>query len=204
LAATIPRTLSRTLVCCLALAAGAGCGGDNDDAGAPQTRTERFEQTPLREPGGSGTLKQSVCERVRPREVARAVLRPGVRLEATPNDSLDLSVCLWRARGVRVQMIADSAPRAQLRYFNQLAEQQQFFNADPQRRPYQIKGVGDDAAYGGAGAWWTRTKSQLVAYSKNRILRIRVVGRGFGDADKRRAAARLGRLGFRRLTGSAS
>jgi hypothetical protein len=103
-----------------------------------------------------------------------------------------------------VQMIADSAPRAQLRYFNQLAEQLQFFNSDPRRRPYQIKGVGQDSAYGGAGAWWTRTKSQLVAYSKNRILRIRVVGRRFGDAAKRRAASRLGRLGFRRLSGSAS
>jgi hypothetical protein len=195
------RTLSRTLVCCLALLV--ACG-DDDDAASPQARTERFEQTPLREPGESGTLKQSVCERIGPRAVARAVRRPGTRLEATPNDSLDLSVCLWVAPGVRVQMIADSAPRAQLRYFNQLAEQQQFFNADPQRRPYQIRGVGDDSAYGGAGAWWTRTKSQLVAYSKDRILRIRVVGRGFDDAQKRRAAARLGRLGFRRLSGSAS
>jgi hypothetical protein len=64
--------------------------------------------------------------------------------------------------------------------------------------------VGQDSAYGGAGAWWTRTKGQLVAYSKNRILRIRIVGPGFDDAEKRRAASRLGRLGFRRLSGSAS
>jgi hypothetical protein len=193
------RTLSRTFVCCLIAAA--GCGGDDP---APADRTERFEQTPLREPGESGTLKQTVCDRVRPREVARAVRRPGTRLDATPSDSLDLSVCQWRAPGLRVQMIADSAPRAHLRYFNQLSEQLQFFNDDPERRPYQLKGVGQDSAYGGAGAWWTRTKSQLVAYSRNRILRIRVVGRGLGDAAKRRAAARLGRLGFRRLSGSAS
>jgi hypothetical protein len=199
LAATV-RTLSRTLVCWLALLA--GCGGEDD--APPPDRTERFEQTPLREPGESGTLKQTVCKRVRPREVARAVRRPGARLEATPNDSLDLSVCQWNAPGVRVQMMADSAPRAQLRYYNQLAEQLQFFNADPSRRPYQIKGVGQDSAYGGAGAWWTRTKGQLVAYSKNRILRIRIVGPGFEDAEKRRAASRLGRLGFRRLSGSAS
>jgi hypothetical protein len=144
------------------------------------------------------------AEWLRPREVARAVRRPGARLEATPSNSLDLSVCQWHAAGLRVQMIADSAPRAQLRYFNQLAEQQQFFNADPKRRPYQLKGVGQDSAYGGAGAWWTKTKAQLVAYSKNRILRIRVVGRRFSDAEKRRAAARLGRLGFRRLNGSGS
>jgi hypothetical protein len=193
------RTLSRTFVCSLVFLA--GCGGD--DGAAPADRTERFEPTPLREPGDSGTLEQTVCERIRPGEVARAVRRPGTRLEATPNDSLDLSVCQWHAPGVRVQMIADSAPRAQLRYYNQLAEQLQFYNADPKRRPYQIKGVGQDSAYGGAGAWWTRTKGQLVAYSKNRILRIRVVGRGFGDAQKRRAASRLGRLGFRRLKPSA-
>jgi hypothetical protein len=194
------RTLSRTVVCCLILLA--GCG-DDDDA-TPPNRTERFEQTPLREPGVSGTLKQTVCKRVLPREVARAVRRPDTRLEATPSNSLDLSVCQWHAPGVRVQMIADSAPRAQLRFFNQLAEQQQFFNADPKRRPYQIKGVGQDSAYGGAGAWWTRTKAQLVAYSKNRILRIRLIGRGFSDSEKRRAAARLGRLGFARLSGSGS
>jgi hypothetical protein len=179
----------------------AGCGGDDP---APADRTERFEATPLREPGESGKLEESVCERVRPREVARAVRRPGAGLEATPNDSLDLSVCQWRAPGVRVQMMADSAPRAQLRYYNQLSEQLQFHNPDPARRPYQIKGVGQDAAYGGAGAWWTPTKSQLVAYSRNRILRIRVVGRGLGDTAKRRAAARLGRIGFRRLSVPAS
>jgi len=195
------RTLSRTLVCCAAILA--ACGGGEDKA-APPHRTDPFEQTPLREPGESGTLKQTVCKRVRPSEVTRAVQRPGARLEAKPNNSLDLSVCQWHAPGVRVQMMADSAPRAQLRYFNQLAEQQQFFNADPRRRPYQIKGVGQDSAYGGAGAWWTRTKGQLVAYSKNRILRIRVIGRGFSDAEKRRAAARLGRLGFARLSGSGS
>jgi hypothetical protein len=192
--------LSRTVVCCLFVLA--GCGGE--DEAAPPDRTDPFEQTPLREPGESGTLKQTVCERVRPRQVARALHRPSTRLDATPSNSLDLSVCQWHARGLRVQMVADSAPRAQLRFFNQLAEQQQFFNADPRRRPYQIKGVGDDSAYGGAGAWWTRTKAQLVAYSRNRILRIRVVARGLGDAEKRRAAARLGRLGFRRLSGSAS
>jgi hypothetical protein len=195
------RTLSRTVVCCLAGLAAYGlsaCG--DDDEHAPPDRTERFEQTPLREPGESGTVKQTVCERVPPRAVARALRRPGIRLKPTANDSLDLSVCDWRGGGVRVQMILDSAPRAQLRYFNQLSEQLQFYNSDPERRPYQLKGVGDDSAYGGAGAWWTRTKSQLVAYSKNRIVRIRVVG----IHAKRQAAARLGRLAFRRLSAPAS
>src|ERR687892_2926095 len=192
------RTLSRTFVCCMAVVAVlTDCGGEDEDS--PPDRTDPFQPTPLREPGESGTLKQTVCKRVRPREVARAVRRPDARLEAKPSNSLDLSVCQWHAPGVRVQMMADSAPRAQLRFFNQLAEQQQFFNADPKRRPYQIKGVGQDSAYGGAGAWWTRTKAQLVAYSKNRILRIRVIG----IRARRRAAIRLGKLGFRRLSAPA-
>lgn len=100
---------------------------------------------------------------------------------------------------MRVQMVVDSAPRAQLRYYNQLSEQLQFFNSDPERRPYKVRGVGEDSAYGGAGAWWTRTKSQLVAYADQRIVRVRVVGR-VGDAAKRRIASGLGRRAFRRLS----
>ena len=113
-------------------------------------------------------------------------------MRAKPNDSTDLSICDWRGRGQRLQLVLDTAPRAQLRYYNQLAEQLQFYNADPQRRPYQIKRVGDDDAYGGAGAWWTRSKGQLVAYSDERILRVR--------APQRRTAIRMARLAFRRLS----
>jgi hypothetical protein len=113
-------------------------------------------------------------------------------MKARPNDSTDLSICDWRGRGRRIQLVVDSAPRAQLRYYNQLAEQLQFYNQDAQRRPYQIKGVGDDDAYGGAGAWWTRTKRQLVAYADERILRVRT--------PQRRQAVRVARLAFRRLS----
>jgi len=91
-----------------------------------------------------------------------------------------------------VQLIVDSAPRAQLRYYNQLSEQLQFHNQDPRRRPYKIEGVGDDSAYGGAGAWWTRSKGQLVAYADARVLRIRAPLRG--------DAVRVARLTFRRLS----
>jgi hypothetical protein len=52
--------------------------------------------------------------------------------------------------------------------------------------------VGDDDAYGGAGAWWTRSKGQLVAYSDERILRVR--------APQRSTAVRMARLAFRRLS----
>jgi hypothetical protein len=169
------RTLSRTFVCCLAL--WAGCGDDDTVA----DRTEPFETTPLRQPAESGRETRSACSLLRPR---------GVR--AKQNDSTDLSICDWRGRGRRLQLVLDTAPRAQLRYYNQLSEQLQFYNADPQRRPYQIKGVGDDDAYGGAGAWWTRSKRQLVAYANDRILRIR--------APRRATAVRMARRALRRLS----
>jgi hypothetical protein len=188
-------TLSRTFVCYLAAAwvlLAAGCASDDE----PTVRTERFERTPLNRPAESGGETRSACELMRPREVARAVRRPGVRLRPSSNDSTDLSICDWRGGGERVQLIVDSAPRAQLRYYNQLAEQLQFHNPEPERRPYQLKHVGDDSAYGGAGAWWTRSKGQLVAYADQRILRIR--------APDRRGAVRVARLAFRRLSGPGS
>ena len=155
-------------------------------------RTERFHRTPLNRPAESGTSTERTCTLLRPREIARLLRRPGARFRASANDSTDLSICDWRGGGERVQLIVDSAPRAQLRYYNQLSEQLQFYNQDPQRRPYKIKHVGDDAAYGGAGAWWTRSKGQLVAYADARILRIR--------APTRRDAVQVARLTFRRLS----
>jgi len=169
-----------------------GCGGDDE----PAARTERFQRTPLNRPAESGRETRSACELIQPREASRAVRRPRARLRPSSNDSTDLSICDWRGSGFRVQLIVDSAPRAQLRYYNQLAEQLQFHNPEPARRPYQLKHVGDDSAYGGAGAWWTPSKGQLVAYADARILRIRAPGRG--------GAVRLARLAFRRLSGPGS
>jgi hypothetical protein len=156
-----------------------GCG--DDDGGEPADRTERFQPTPLREPGESGRETRSACSLLHP---------PGMK--AKPNDSTDLSICDWRGRGRRIQLVVDSAPRAQLRYYNQLAEQLQFYNQDPKRRPYKVRHVGDDDAYGGAGAWWTRTKRQLVAYSDERIVRVR--------AERRRTAVRVARVAIRGLS----
>jgi hypothetical protein len=177
-------TLSRTIVCSLAAgalaASGAACGSDD----APAPRTESFRQTPLKQPAESGTLHQRAC----------SLLHPG-GMHATANDSTDLSQCVWRRRGREIQLIVDAAPRAQLRYYNQLSEQLEFHNSEPARRPIQLRHVGDDSAYGGAGAWWTRSKGQLVAYAHARIVRVRVVG----DVDARRAAVRLARVVFRRL-----
>jgi hypothetical protein len=178
-------TLSRTFVCCLLLA---GCGGDS----GPGDRTERFDQTPLKKPEESGRETRRACSLLSPSNIARLVRQPGVRFGASANNSTDLSICDWRGSGIRVQLVLDTAPRAQLRYYNQLSEQLQFHNSEPDQRPYQLKHVGDDSAYGGAGAWWTRSKKQLVAYADNRILRIR--------APEQDGAARVARAAFRRLS----
>jgi hypothetical protein len=155
-------------------------------------RTERFHRTELTRPAESGTSTARACELVRPRAVARLLQRPRLRLSPSANDSTDLSICDWRGGGLRVELVLDTAPKAQLRYYNQLSEQLQFHNPEPARRPHQLKHVGDDSAYGGAGAWWTPSKAQLVAYRDDRILRIR--------APDRSSAVRLARLAFRRLS----
>jgi hypothetical protein len=185
----------------VAAAALAGCG--DDDSAAPADRTEPFKPTELKDAGKSGTLRQSACGLLTPRAVARMAGRSDLRLTPTRNDSNDLSICDWRGGGLRVQLVIDAAPSAQLRFYNQLAEQLQFHNPDPEYRPRQIRGVGDDGTYGGAGAWWTRATKQLVAYKRKRILKIRVVDEELGDQERRRTAVRVGRASFERLSAPA-
>ena len=98
-----------------------------------------------------------------------------------------------------VKLLVDSAPRAQLRYYNLLAEQHEFHNADPARKARQIKGVGEDSAYGGAGAWWTRATRQLVAYDHDKIVKVRVNVSGFDDREARAAAVTLAKRAVREL-----
>jgi hypothetical protein len=125
-------------------------------------------------------------------------------LRARPNDSLDLTICEWRGGRVRsVKLMVDSAPRAQLRYYNLLSEQHEFHNSDPARKARQIKGVGQDSAYGGAGAWWTRATRQLVAYDHERMVKVRVNVSGFGDHEARSAAVKLAKRAVRELRRSA-
>ena len=165
-----------------------GCG-DNSSGG---DRTKPFEQTPIKQPAESGTDAHRACSLLSPADVARQLRQPGLRLSTSGNNSTDLSICDWRGGGVRVELVLDTAPRAQLRFYNQLSEQLEYYNQDRLRRPYQLKHVGDDSAYGGAGAWWTRTKGQLIAYADNRILRVR--------APRKQDAVRVARLAFGRLS----
>jgi hypothetical protein len=173
----------------------ASCGGADDG-----TRTTAFKKSELVQPGESGTLSARACKVLSPRAVAGAAGARGTRLAARPNNSLDLTICEWSGGPVRsVKLLVDSAPRAQLRYYNLLSEQHEFHNSDPARKARQIKGVGEDSAYGGAGAWWTRATRQLVAYDHDKIVKVRVNVEGFGDHQARATAATLARRAVREL-----
>ncbi len=173
-----------------------GCGDDD----GPQDRTTALKKSELLDPGDSGTLDTKACRVLPARAVARAAGAGAAHLSARPNNSLDLTICEWSGGPVRsVKLLVDSAPRAQLRYYNLLAEQHEFHNADPARKARQIKGVGEDAAYGGAGAWWTRATRQLVAYDHDKIVKVRVNVSGFGDAEARATAVRLAKRAVREL-----
>ena len=173
-----------------------GCGGDESADG---TRTTPFERSELQQPGESGTFSASACRVLPRRLVARSVRVSAARLPATPNDSLDLTICEWHGGPARVKLLIDSAPRAQLRYYNLLAEQHEFHNADPGRKARQIKGVGQDSAYGGAGAWWTRATRQLVAYDNDKIFKLRLNVAGFDDRAARQVAVTLTKRAVREL-----
>jgi hypothetical protein len=177
----------------------AGCGGGDDDSDY-KLRTTAFRSNAVREPGTSGTIKVRACSVISSSRVARTIGVP-TPLRPAPNNSLDLSICDWDGRGAHVKLMVDTAPKAQLRYYNLLAEQHEYYNADPGLKARQIKGVGEDSAYGGAGAWWTRARNQLVAYDHDKIVKLRVNVRGFSDAKARAAAVRLGKRAVRELRG---
>jgi hypothetical protein len=177
-----------------------GCGGGNEgDSGSSyKLRTTAFRSNDVREPGESGTLKVRACGVLSESVVSRSIGSTSA-LRATPNNSLDLSICDWDRPGNHVKLMVDTAPKAQLRYYNLLAEQHEYYNADPERKARQIRGVGEDSAYGGAGAWWTRARNQLVAYDHDKIIKVRVNVRGFSDARARASAVRLAKKAVREL-----
>jgi hypothetical protein len=195
---TLHRVRYHVLLYAIAVAAVgvAGSGGDDSDSGSNyKLRTTAFKSNAVREPGESGTMKIHACATLSPAFVARSV-QSGA-LKPSSNNSLDLSICDWDGSGTHVKLFVDTAPKAQLRYYNQLAEQHEYYNADPELKARQIKGVGEDSAYGGAGAWWTRGRNQLVVYDHNKMLKIRVNVRGWSDGRARAAAVRIGKRAVR-------
>jgi hypothetical protein len=189
-----------TYVILAAVVALSACGGDDEgDSGSSyKLRTTAFKSNAVREPGESGTVQVRACTVLSGSFVSGSIGSTSA-LGPTPNNSLDLSICNWDGPGKHVKLMVDTAPKAQLRYYNLLAEQHEYYNADPGLKARQIKGVGEDSAYGGAGAWWTRARNQLVAYAHNTIVKVRVNVLGFSDARARAAAIRLAKTAVREL-----
>ncbi len=63
-------------------------------------------------------------------------------------------------------------------------------------KPRDVRGVGDDGAYGSAGAFWTRARHQLVAIDGERIARVTVDVPQRGQETLKRQAGELTRALF--------
>jgi hypothetical protein len=123
-------------------------------------------------------------------------------LTARQEDTVDLTSCHYRGRGVTVRVTVDSASQAATRYMNSLTERQQFYARDPELRPRDVKGVGEDKAFGGVAAYWVPSTGRLAAYGFDRIVKVDLGVRGLSDAASRRAAVRIGRIAFGKNRGS--
>jgi hypothetical protein len=93
-----------------------------------------------------------------------------------------------------VRVTLDGAARPLLRYFNMSTEASQIpklFGGSPNFR--LMWDVGDDHAYGGAGAFWQRDSQRLTAIGGGRIVRVTVTAAGSRDRQRRLLASRLAR-----------
>jgi hypothetical protein len=141
-----------------------------------------------------GVAGSSVCTILPVGRVQRITGVAGLRSRG--NDSMDLSICRYARGAVNVRVVLDGAADATRRFANLLSEAAQRFNAIPGLRPRDVAHVGEDDDYGGTGAYWTRDRDQLVAYSADRIVRVTVHVPGRSDARRKAASARLARAVF--------
>ena len=155
----------------------------------PGDRTEAFRQTPLKKPQESGRENRRACSLLTPHDVARLLGRPGAS-SAAANNSTDLTICDWHGGGERVELVLDSAPRAQLRYYNQLAEQLEYHNQDPRRRALSAQARRRRLGLRRGGSVVDAHQVAAVAYAD---------AASCASAREQRAV-RVARLSFRRLS----
>lgn len=94
--------------------------------------------------------------------MVRAGARPPGSMRPAPDESYELSACIYRGRGGSVKLRIDTASRPLDRFFWALTERQQFYADDPKLRPRNVKGVGEDKAIGSpprtgrcrCTSWW--------------------------------------------------
>jgi hypothetical protein len=146
--------------------------------------------------GGRSTEEQSACSLLPTSTVLDAMRDAGARppsLTRSASESLDQSICRFTARGINVRLTVDTASHVRRRYFTRVTEQQTFAVHRPQSQPQPIEGLGDDDAYGPAGAYWIAAQRQLFALSGERLLNVAFSVDGVGANDSRVAAERLAR-----------
>jgi hypothetical protein len=124
------------------------------------------------------------------RELAALTVEPPrTRREST--ESLDQSICRYVGPGVAVGLNVDSAPEARRRYFDRVTEAFQFSVHDPGQRPQPVQRLGDDDAFGPAGAYWIPSYRQLVVLRGERQFVYQLSVRRAGSRAARKAAVHL-------------
>jgi hypothetical protein len=189
---------ARHLLTALAAAAliAAGCG-EESEPNEPEPRAER---------------DNPACDALRESDVAAAVQRTtGRRLEdigkveIEQTDSSETSTCGYYAGpgdDVAVKLIIDRARQAQKRYWYRLEEMNQRNDNWDGPDPRLVRGVADDHAYGGAGAFWIPSLSKLTSYRDDRMLTLIFFVPGVDDRASSRAAAAITKTAYRRMFGN--
>ena len=172
---------------------------------SPSPRPTAPATTTAEAAAGSDPARSPACRAVAQDEVERAVARaggPADPLERSANDSLDLSICEYReTRGAElfVSITIDTASQTARRYYNLIAEARQratFEHVPDSTRPVGVRGVGNDRAHGGIGAYWTRFRSQLTAVDDRKLVKVAFNVPGADQESSRAAAADLARSAF--------
>jgi len=146
---------------------------------------------------GASDDGETACELLR-RQAVAAVLRPAdvdtARLRRRSSESLDQSVCSYRAPGTNVRLNIDGAPEVRRRYFNRVTEALQSSVHDPGSQPRPLAGLGDEDASGPAGAYWVDDFRQLFVLRGERLFIYQLSAPRLGARAARRAAVRLARM----------
>lgn len=144
--------------------------------------------------GGESPEEESACSLVGKPVVVDALRAAGsqrLAVARSASESLHQSVCSFTARGINVRVAIDTAPQVRRRYFVRVTEQELVDPQRPETRPRPISGLGDDDAYGPAGAYWVPAHRQLFALSGERLLIVGVSVDGIGAKKARLAAEKI-------------
>jgi hypothetical protein len=193
-----------TLVALAAAVAVIGCGGGSD-AGTPTIQHPNRLSKDTSRTAADVPPDRLACGLLTADEVAEtaaAVTHRTPRLQAHASDSYQLSVCLFSGRGGLVRVSLDGASDATRRYYNMSTEAAEIPHLLGRRKNFLlVRHVGDDDTYGGAGAYWQRNSSRLIAIHDDRIQRVTVTVAGSTDRQRRTLASRLAQRVFARLDG---